>query len=86
MFKFEERITQKITISDKSIPTGFKIFSLGDSDYIYNRECTRPDLTKGLKDVKKRISISILNLNVSVYLNSTQSVIVRLIKCLDIYI
>ena len=71
IFKFEERTTQKITIPDKPIPTGFKIFVLGDSGYIYNWECSRPDLTEGLKDAKKRISVSIPNSDVSVYLNST---------------
>ena len=86
IFKFEERTTQKITIPDKPIPTEFKIFVLEDSNYIYNWECTRPDLIEELKDVKKRISVSISNSDVSVYLNPIQSVIVRLIKCLDIYI
>ena len=86
MFKFEGRTTQKVTIPDKPIPTGFKIFVLGDSGYIYNWECTRPGLAEGLKDAKKRISISIPNSNVFVYLNPTQSVVIRLIKCLDIYI
>jgi hypothetical protein len=36
MVKFEGRSTQKITIPDKSIPTGFKLFGLGDSGYILN--------------------------------------------------
>jgi hypothetical protein len=36
MLKFEGRSTQKITIPGKLIPTGFKIFALGDSGYIYN--------------------------------------------------
>ena len=71
MFKFEGRTTQKVTIPDKPIPTGFKIFALGDSGYIYNWECTRPDLAEGLKDAKKRISIPISNSDVSVYLNPT---------------
>ena len=86
IFKFKERTTQKITIPDKPIPTGFKIFALGDSGYIYNWESTRPGLAEGLKDAKKRISVSILNSDISVYLNPTQSVIIRLIKCLDIHI
>ena len=86
MFKFEERITQKITIPDKSISTGFKIFALGDSDYIYNWECTRSGLVKELKKEKKRISVCIPNSDISVYLNSIQSVVIRLVKCLDISI
>ena len=36
MIKFESRTLQKVTISNKPIPTGFKLFALGDSDYIYN--------------------------------------------------
>jgi hypothetical protein len=36
MLKFKGRTTQKITIFDKPIPTGFKIFALGDSGSIYN--------------------------------------------------
>jgi hypothetical protein len=36
MLKFKGRTSQKITIPGKSIPTGFKIFALGDSGYIYN--------------------------------------------------
>jgi hypothetical protein len=36
MLKFKGRTTQKITISDKPISIGFKIFALGDSNYIYN--------------------------------------------------
>jgi len=36
MLKFEGRTSQKIIIPCKSIPTGFKLFTLGDSDYIYN--------------------------------------------------
>ena len=86
MFKFEGRTTQKITISGKPISIEFKIFALGDSDYIYNWECTRPDLAEVLKDAKKRTSVSISNFDVSVYLNPTQSVVICLIKCLDIYI
>ena len=86
MFKFKGRTTQKITIPNKSISTECKIFALGDSGYIYNWKCTRLDLIEELKDAKKRISVSISNSDVSVYLNSTQSVVIRLIKCLDIYI
>jgi hypothetical protein len=36
MLKFKGRTTKKITISSKSIPTGFKIFALEDSGYTYN--------------------------------------------------
>jgi hypothetical protein len=86
MYKFEERTTQKITIPGKPIPTGFKIFALEDSGYIYNWECTRPGLAEGVLTEKKRVSVSILNSNYSVFLNSTQSVVIRLIKCLSIYI
>jgi Transposase IS4 len=36
MLKFKGRTMQKITIPSKPILTGFKIFALGDSGYIYN--------------------------------------------------
>jgi len=36
MLKYEERTSQKITIPGKSILTGFKLFALDDSGYIYN--------------------------------------------------
>jgi hypothetical protein len=88
MLKFEGRTAQKITILRKSIPTGFKIFALGDSGYTLNWECTRPGLTEGIFKEKKRVSISISNSNssISVLLNPTQSVIIRLISYLSIYI
>jgi hypothetical protein len=86
MLKFKGRTTQKITISSKPIPTEFKIFALEDSDYTYNWECTRPGLAEGLKEEKTRISVSILNSDLFTFLNSTQSVVIRLIKCLSIYI
>ena len=86
MLKFEERTIQKITIPGKPIPTDFKIFALGDSDYIYNWKCIRPDLTKGLKEKKTRISIFIPNSDLFTFLNPTQSVVICLIKCLFIYI
>jgi Transposase IS4 len=86
MFKFEGRITQKITIPGKPILTGFKIFALGDSGYTYNWEYTRPGLAEGLKEEKTRISVSILNSNLFTFLSPTQSVVIRLIKCLSIYI
>jgi Transposase IS4 len=59
MLKFEGRSTQKITIPGKPIPTGFKIFALGDSGYIYNWECTRPSLAEGVLTGKTRISVKI---------------------------
>ena len=86
MFKFKERTTQKITIPCKPISTEFKIFALGDSGYILNWECTRPGLAEGLKDVKTRISVSVPNSDLISFLNPTQSVVIRLIKCLSIYI
>jgi hypothetical protein len=43
-------------------------------------------LAEGLKEEKKRISVFILNSNVSVYLNPTRSVIIRLVKYLNIYV
>jgi hypothetical protein len=86
MLKFEGRTTQKITIPGKPILIGFKIFALGDSDYIYNWECIRPSLAEGLKEEKTRISVSILNSDLFTFLNPTQSVVIRLIKCLSIYI
>jgi Transposase IS4 len=86
MLKFEGRSTLKITIPGKPIPTGFKIFALGDSGYTYNWECTRPGLAEGLLTEKKRISVAIPNSNISVFLNPTQSVVIRLIQCLSIYI
>jgi hypothetical protein len=80
MLKFKGRTTQKITIPGKLIPTGFKIFALEDSGYTYNWECIRPGLAEGLKEEKKRISVSIPNSDISVFLNPTQSVVIRLIK------
>ena len=71
MIKFEDRTLQKVTISDKSIPTGFKIFALADSDYIFNWKCTKPGLNEGLLTVKKCVSISIPNSFKTTLLNST---------------
>jgi Transposase IS4 len=84
--KFKGRTSQKITILSKPISIGFKIFALGDSGYIYNWECTRPGLNEGALAGKKLISISIPNSTAISLLNPTQSVIIRLIKCLSIYI
>jgi hypothetical protein len=53
------------------IPTGFKIFALGDFNYTLNWKCTRPDLTEGILREKKRISISIPNSSISALLNPT---------------
>ena len=69
MIKFKGRITQKTTIPYKPIPTGFKIFALGDSGYTYNWECIRPGLAEGLLAKKNCVSISILNSKLSTLLN-----------------
>jgi hypothetical protein len=53
MLKFKRRITQKITILDKPISIGFKIFTLGDSGYILNSEYTRPGIAEGILREKK---------------------------------
>jgi Transposase IS4 len=84
--KFEGRTAQKITIPGKPIPIGFKIFALGDSDYTYNWEYTRPGLAEGVLTGKKRISVSIPNSTDFTLLNPTQSIVIRLIQCLSIYI
>ena len=87
MLKFEGRITQKIIISDKSISTEFKIFALGDSGYIYNWKCTRPELTEEVLAEKTWISVNISRSdNLSFFLNPTQSVIVQLNQYLSIYV
>jgi Transposase IS4 len=86
ILKFEGRTTQKITIPGKPISIGFKIFALEDSGYIYNWKCTRPGLAEGVLTKKKRISISISNSTTISLLNPTQSIVIRLIKCLSIYI
>ncbi len=86
MLKFKRRTSQKITISCKSIPTGFKLFALGDSGYIYNWECTRPGIAEGILREKKKISISIPNSSISTSLNPTQSVIIWLANSLSKFI
>jgi Transposase IS4 len=86
MLKFKRRITQKITIPGKPIPTGFKIFALGDSGYTLNWEYIRPGIAEGILREKKRISVSIPNSFISTILNPTQSVVIRLISSLSIYI
>ena len=71
MIKFKGRTSQKVTIPDKPIPTGFKIFTLADSGYIFNWECTKPELNEGLLTAKKCVSISIPNFNKTTLLNPT---------------
>ena len=71
MIKFKGRTLQKVTIPDKSIPTGFKIFALADSDYIFNWECTKPGLNERLLTAKKCVSISISNSSKTTLLNPT---------------
>ncbi len=82
MLKFEGRTSQKITIPGKSILTGFKLFALGDSGYIYNWECIRPGIAEGILREKEKVRISILNSSLSTSLNSTQLVIIRLANSL----
>ena len=77
---------QKITISDKSISTGFKIFALEDSGYTYNWKCTRSDLAEDILSKKRCISVSVLNSTAVSFLNLIQSVIIHLIECLSVYI
>ncbi len=86
MLKYKERTSQKITIFDKSISTGFKLFALDDSGYIYNWKCIRPGITEGILRERKKISISILNSSISTSLNPTQSVIIRLTNSLSKFI
>lgn len=86
MLKFEGRTCDKVTIPGKPIPTGFKLFALGDSGYIYNWECTKPGLAEGLVTAKKNVSISIPNSAQTTLLNPTQSVVIRLVECLKIYV
>ena len=71
MIKFKDRTSQKVIIPDKSILTGFKIFVLADSGYIFNWECTRPGLNEGLLTAKKCVSVSISNSIKTTLLNST---------------
>ena len=71
IIKFEDRTLQKVTISDKSILTEFKLFTLSNSGYIYNWECAKPKLNEELLTVKKCIFISISNSIKTTLLNST---------------
>ena len=71
MIKFKGRTLQKVTIPNKSISIGFKIFVLADSDYIFNWECTKPGLNEGLLTAKKCISVSIQHSLKITLLNST---------------
>jgi len=86
MLKFEERTSQKIIISCKSISTGFKLFALDDFDYIYNWECTWPGIIEEILREKKKVSISISNSSISTSLNPTQLVIIRLVNSLSKFI
>ena len=86
MLKYEGRTSQKITIPCKPIPTGFKLFALGDSGYIYNWECTRPGIAEGILRERKKVSISIPNSSISTSLNPTQSVVIRLANSVSKFI
>ncbi len=86
MLKFKERTSQKITISDKSISTGFNLFALGDSSYIYNWECTRSGIAEEILREKEKVRISISNSLISTSLNPTQLVIIRLANSLSKFI
>ena len=86
MIKFEGRTSQKVTIPGKPIPTGFKIFALADSGYIFNWECTRPGLNERLLTAKKCVSVSISNSTKTTLLNPTQSFVLRLASCLSEFI
>ncbi len=86
MLKYEERTSQKITIPGKPIPTGFKLFTLGDSGYIYNWEYTKPGIAEGILRERKKVSISIPNSSISTSLNLTQLVIIRLTNSLSKFI
>ncbi len=86
MLKYEERTSQKITIPGKPILTGFKLFALGDSDYIYNWECTRPGIAEGILRERKKVSLSISNSSISTSLNPTQSVVIQLTNSLSKFI
>ena len=86
MLKFKGRTTQKIIIFNKSILTEFKIFALEDFNYTYNWECIKFDFVEKILAEKKQIFVNILNSFLFSFLNSTQSIIIWLIKCLSIYI
>jgi Transposase IS4 len=85
MLKFEGRTTQKVTIPGKLISIGFKIFALGDSGYIFNWEYSRLGILEGVLTKKERISVKVPNSDLIVFLNPTQSMLIRLIKCLSVY-
>ncbi len=86
MLKYKGRTSQKIIIPDKSIFTGFKLFTLDDSGYIYNWEYIRSSITEGILREKEKVSISISNSSLSTSLNPTQSVVIRLINSLSKFI
>ncbi len=86
MLKFEGRTSQKITISDKPIPTRFKLFALDDSGYIYNWEYIKSGIAEGILRERKKVSISIPNSSISTSLNPTQSIIIRLANSLSKFV
>ncbi len=86
MLKFEGRTSQKITISDKFISTGFKLFALDNSDYIYNWECIKSGIIEGILRERKKVFISIPNSSISTSLNPTQSVVIRLANSLSKFV
>ena len=86
MLKFKERTSEKVTIPGKPILTGFKLFGLEDSGYLYNWKCIKPGLVEGLITVKTCVSISVLNSELSTLLNPTQSIVIRLTECLKIHV
>ncbi len=71
MLKYEGRTSQKIIILGKPIPTGFKLFALGDSGYIYNWKYTRSGIAEGILRERKKVSLSISNSSISTSLNLT---------------
>ena len=71
MIKFKDRTLQKVIIPDKSIFTEFKIFTLTNSDYIFNWKCIKSGLNKRLLTTEKYVSISILNSLKTTLLNPT---------------
>ncbi len=86
MLKYKERTSQKITILNKFILTGFKLFTLDDFGYIYNWEYTRSSITEEILREKEKVRIFIPNSLLSTSLNPTQSVIIRLANSLSKFI
>ena len=83
MISFDGRSIQKITIPAKPIPVDLKLQGLGDKDYIYSWEATRPKLAKFQQNTSK-FSVFIPKTTPLVYtsLTATQSIIARLVKSL----